>query len=202
MFKGRNIAKRELKGLLKALRYSLISYLLPLTSIIILVGCSTKNNTAKSRWWHSFNAKYNTYYNGKLAFTDGNLEKEKGNQDNYTEILPLYPVGNKNSREIGKGQYDRAIEKAEKAIKMHSIKAKPDWKSGKTKTAKDREWLSRKEYNPFIWKAWMLLGKAQFQKGAFDEAAATFTYMSRTDWHVPGSPNAIRNSTGSMMLRT
>ena len=102
MFKGRNIAKRELKGLLKALRYSLISYLLPLTSIIILVGCSTKNNTAKSRWWHSFNAKYNTYYNGQLAFTDGNLEKEKGNQDNYTEILPLYPVGNKNSREIGK----------------------------------------------------------------------------------------------------
>jgi tetratricopeptide (TPR) repeat protein len=155
------------------------SLFLLLTILLFISSCSTKNNTAKSRWWHSFNAKYNTYYNGQLAFTDGNLEKEKGNQDNYTEILPLYPVGNKNSREIGKGQYDRAIEKAEKAIKMHSIKAKPDWKSGKTKTAKDREWLSRKEYNPFIWKAWMLLGKAQFQKGAFDEAAATFTYMSR-----------------------
>ena len=150
-----------------------------LFTFLLLSSCSTHNNNAKTRWWHSFNAKYNTYYNGQLAFTDGNLEKEKGNQDNYTEIIPLYPVGNKNSREIGKGQYDRAIEKAEKAIKMHSIKAKPEWKSGKTKTAKDREWLSRKEYNPFIWKAWMLLGKAQFQKGAFDEAAATFTYMSR-----------------------
>ena len=149
------------------------------TLLLFASSCSTKNNNAQTRWWHSFNAKYNTYYNGQLAFTDGNLEKEKGNQDNYTEILPLYPVGNKNSREIGKGQYDRAIEKAEKAIKMHSIKAKPEWKSGKTKTAKDREWLSRKEYNPFIWKAWMLLGKSQFQKGAFDEAAATFTYMSR-----------------------
>ena len=172
-------AKREQKGLLKALRYSLSSFLFPLSTIIILAGCSTKHNTAKSRWWHSFNAKYNIYYNGQQAFIDGNLEKEKSNQDNYTEIIPLYPVGNKNSREIGKGQYDRAIEKAEKAIKMHSIKAKPEWKSGKTKTAKDREWLERKEYNPFIWKAWMLLGKAQFQKGAFDEAAATFTYMSR-----------------------
>ena len=164
---------------MKALRYSLSSFLFPLSTIIILAGCSTKHNTAKSRWWHSFNAKYNIYYNGQQAFIDGNLEKEKSNQDNYTEIIPLYPVGNKNSREIGKGQYDRAIEKAEKAIKMHSIKAKPEWKSGKTKTAKDREWLERKEYNPFIWKAWMLLGKAQFQKGAFDEAAATFTYMSR-----------------------
>ena len=146
---------------------------------LLLISCSTKNNTAQSRWWHAFNARYNIYFNGQQAFIDGNLEKEKGNQDNYTENLPLYPVGNKNSREIGKGQYDRAIEKAEKAIKMHSIKAKPEWKSGKTKTAKDREWLERKEYNPFIWKAWMLLGKAQFQKGAFDEAAATFTYMSR-----------------------
>ena len=145
----------------------------------VMAGCSTHHNNAKTRWWHSFNARYNTYYNGQQAFIDGNLEKEKSNQDNYTEMIPLYPVGNKNSREIGKGQYDHAIEKAEKAIKMHSIKAKPEWKSGKTKSAKDREWLSRKEYNPFIWKAWMLLGKAQFQKGAFDEAAATFNYMSQ-----------------------
>lgn len=144
-----------------------------------LIGCSTKKNTADTRWWHSFNARYNTYFNGSQAFIDGNLEKEKGNRDNYTEMIPLYMVGNKQSREIGKGQYDRAIEKCEKAIRQHSIKSKPEWKSGKSKTAKDREWLARREYNPFLWRAWLLLGKAQFQKGAFDEAAATFSYMTR-----------------------
>ncbi len=147
--------------------------------LISIVSCSTKMNTANTRWWHSFNAHYNTYYNGSQAFIDGNLEKEKGNKDNYTEMIPLYMVGNKQSREIGKGQYDRAIEKSEKAIRRHSIKAKPEWKSSKRKTAKDREWLGRREYNPFLWRAWMLLGKAQFQKGAFDEAAATFSYMTR-----------------------
>ena len=146
---------------------------------LLAMGCSTKNNTSKSRFWHSFTARYNTYYNGSQAFIDGSLEKEKGNKDNYTELLPLYTVGNKQSREIGKGQFDRAIEKMEKAIKQHSIKAKPDWSKSRRKTAKDREWLGRKEYNPFIWKAWLLMGKAQFQKGAFDEAAATFSYMSR-----------------------
>jgi len=146
---------------------------------LVLSGCSTKKNTASTRWWHSFNARYNTYFNGNQAFIDGNLEKEKGNKDNYTEIIPLYMVGNKQSREIGKGQYDRAIEKSEKAIRRHSIKAKPEWNSSKRKTAKDREWLGRREYNPFLWRAWMLLGKSQFQKGAFDEAAATFTYVSR-----------------------
>ena len=147
--------------------------------VMTIVGCSTQKNTSGSRWWHAFNARYNTYFNGQQAFIDGNLEKEKGNKDNYTELIPLYTVGNKNSRELGSGQYDRAIEKAEKTIKLHSIKTKPEWKSGKTKSAKDREWLARREYNPFIWKAWMLLGKAQFQKGAFDEAAATFSYMTR-----------------------
>ncbi len=138
-----------------------------------------KKNTATNRLYHSLTARYNIYYNGSQAFIDGNLEKEKGNKDNFTEMLPLYMVGNKQSREIGKGQYDRAIEKSEKAIRLHSIKSKPEWKSNKRKSARDREWLGRKEYNPFIWRAWMMLGKAQFQKGAFDEAAATFSYMMR-----------------------
>ena len=159
-------------------RIPISSILFPISTLLI-ISCSTQKNTPESRWWHAFNARYNTYFNGNQAFIEGNLEKEQGNQDNFTEMLPLYPVGNKNSRDLGKSHYDRAIEKAEKTIKMHSIKVKPEWKSNKTKTAKDREWLGRKEYNPFIWKAWMLLGKSQFQKGDFDEAAATFSYMSR-----------------------
>jgi tetratricopeptide (TPR) repeat protein len=170
--------KRRKSSVTKLLSF-ISFYLLISSSLFLFSACSTHKNNAQTRWWHAFNARYNTYFNGQQAFIEGNLEKEKGNKDNYTELIPLYPVGNKNSRDLGKGQYDRAIEKAEKTIKMHSIKAKPEWKSNKTKTAKDREWLGRREYNPFIWKAWMLLGKAQFQKGAFDEAAATFSYMSR-----------------------
>ena len=158
-----------------------IAYILTVGVVVMLTmaACSTQKNTAGTRWWHSFNARYNIYYNGKEAFIDGNLEKEKGNRDNFTEQIPLYPVGNKDSRSLGSSQYDRAIEKAEKDIRRHSIKAKPEWKGGKRKTDKDKEWLGRKEYNPFLWKAWMLLGKSQFQKGDFDEAAATFSYMIR-----------------------
>ena len=157
---------------------------------MMMGGCSTQKNTSRSRWWHAFNARYNTYFNGQQAFIDGNLEKEKSNKDNYTEQIPLYPVGNKTSRETGKGQYDRAIEKAEKAIRRHSIKAKPEWKGNKRKTAKDREWLGRREYNPFLWKAWLLMGKAQFQKGAFDEAAATFNYMAKL-YETQPLPNGL-----------
>lgn len=146
---------------------------------MVTVGCSTQKNTAQSRWWHSFNANYNTYFNGSQAYIDGSLEKENGNKDNFTEIIPLYTVGNKASRELGKANFDRAIEKSQKAIHKHSIKKRPEWTKSRKKTEKDIEWLSRREYNPFLWKAWMLMGRSQFHKGAFDEAAATFSYMSR-----------------------
>ena len=145
----------------------------------MMTGCSMHKNNAKNRFWQSFTAKYNTYYNGSLAYIDGALEKEKGHKDNFTEMLPLYTVTDKKSRQIGSGNFDRTVEKMEKTIKQHSIKAKPEWKKSRRKTDKDREWLSRREYNPFLWKAWLLMGKAQFQKGEFDEAAATFSYMSR-----------------------
>lgn len=146
---------------------------------ILVASCSVKKNTGVTRFWHSFTSRYNTYYNGTLAYIDASLEKEKGNKDNYTERIPLYTVGNKASRDLGKGNYDIAITKSKKIIQLHSIKAKPTWNKSRRKTDKDLEWLSRKEYNPFIWRAWMLMGRSQFYKGEFDEAAATFSYMSR-----------------------
>ena len=157
-------------------------HIVPLILVAVIIaatGCSTQKNTAKTRFWHSFKARYNTYYNGSLAYIDGSLEKENGNKDNFTEMLPLYTVGNKQSRELGKANYERAIEKCQKTIKLHSIKRRPEWTKSRRKTAKDIEWLSRREYNPFLWRAWLLMGRSQFYKGAFDEAASTFAYMGR-----------------------
>lgn len=161
------------------LLYTIRPILIVLIISIGLPSCSTQKNTAQSRWWHALNARYNTYYNGTLAYIDGSLEKEQNNQDNYTELLPLYTVGNKSSREIGKASYDRAKEKAEKAIHQHSIKRRPQWTKERRKTAQDIEWLNRREYNPFLWRAWMLLGRSQFFEGDFESAATTFSYMSR-----------------------
>ena len=143
------------------MRFSAKNILIIVAVAVAIVSCSTQKNTAGSRFWHSFNARYNTYYNGQVAFTEGNLEKEKNNKDNYTELIPLYPVGNKTSRDIGKSNYQRTVEKMEKAIQRHSIKEKG------------------KEKNPFLWRAWLLMGKAEFQMGQFEEAAATFSYMAR-----------------------
>ena len=54
------------------------------------------------------------------------MEKENGHKDNFTEQLPLYPAGTKSGKDIGKQQFDRAIEKAEKAIKQRGDKNRPE----------------------------------------------------------------------------
>lgn len=144
----------------------------------MLVGCAMKDNTAATRFYHSFTTKYNVYFNGHEAFKQGVKAIESGNKDSYLEMIPLYPIENKKTVGLGKGDFDRAIEKSQKAIKLHSIKKKPLRKQGK-KTAKEKRWLAQKEYNPFMHNAWMMMAKAQFYKGDFLEASATFSYIIR-----------------------
>jgi tetratricopeptide (TPR) repeat protein len=147
--------------------------------ITIIVSCSASKNTGLSRRVQALKTKYNTYYNGNEAFKEGYLAQRTGNKDNYMEMLPYYMIGNKNTVKLGSGQFDRAIEKSQKAIKQHSITKKPEVSASKRRTAKGKAWLAQKEYNPFLHKAWFLMGNAQFQKGDFFEAASTFAYIQR-----------------------
>ena len=71
------------------------------------------------------------------------------------------------------------LKKAQKAIRQHSIKRRPIRKPGRAYTDEYKKWLARQEFNPFIHRAWLLLGKAQYQKGDFPEAASTFSYIVR-----------------------
>lgn len=163
----------------------LIPLAVALVAVTALLSCSTKKNTAATRRVQAFKARYNTYYNGHQAYLEGTKAQREGNQDNYTEIIPLLPIGNKETLQLGTSNYERAIEKCQKTIKQHTITKKPEWKSGKKKTAKDKIWLRQKEYNPFLHKAWLLMGEAQLQKGDLLEASTTFAYIQRQFFHKP-----------------
>lgn len=148
--------------------------------VLLLTACgSTKVNTAQSRFYQSFVTRFNVYHNGNEAYKEGLSAQEKSHKDNYMEIIPLFPVSKENTRSSGSGSFDKAIEKSQKAIKLHSIKQKPKKKAGRKLSEKDKLWYAKKEYNPFLHHAWMLMGKAQFQKGEFLEAASTFSYITR-----------------------
>lgn len=146
--------------------------------LFFLGGCSMKKNTAFNRFYQAFTTRYNVYYNGSVAFRDGMDAIESGNKDYYAGIIPLDPISNKNTVGQGASQFDRAIEKSEKAIKLHSIRKKPLKKTGKI-SEKKKLWYKQKEFNPFLYNAWMMMGKSQYWKGEYLEAAATFSYIAR-----------------------
>ena len=143
-----------------------------------LVSCSTKKNTPVIRRYHNITARFNTLYNGRVAYDAGIEAQEKGHVDNYTEILPMYMVASKKTAGLGKSNFETAIEKSEKAIKKHSIKAKPKRPTGRM-TPKQKEFYYRNEFNSALKKAWMMFADAQFQKGEFIEAASSYHYIMR-----------------------
>ena len=57
--------------------------------VTVAVSCATQKNTATTRAWKAFTARYNTYFNGHQAYLNGYKTKLSGNKDNYTDFLPL-----------------------------------------------------------------------------------------------------------------
>lgn len=107
---------------------------------------------------------------------------EKNYEDDYSSTLIfMHPAEAKADPKATQpqGDFTRSIEKAQKAIQLHSIKKRPKRKSGKSNDPKYRAWLKRDEYNPFLHNAWMMMGRSQYQNGDFLGAASTFYYTSK-----------------------
>ena len=172
------------------MKYRLIRHTLFLIATIVAVvamsSCSAKKNTASSRRYQAFITKYNIYFNGKTHFDETIKDMELKYEDDYSQILYLHPIEAKNNSKAPQpsGNFDRSIEKAQKAIQLRSITKRPKKKSGK-KDQKYKDWMKREEYNPFLHNAWMMMGRSQFFNGDFLGAASTFFYTSKHFWWLP-----------------
>lgn len=153
--------------------------------LMVVAGCSTTRNTPASRSYQALVTRYNVYFNGNEAFKKGYTAQENAKKDNLLEILDMFPVDDESVRRVGGGDFDLAIEKAQKGIKLHSISVKPQKKKKGTPTESDKAFQNKNEYNPFLWHAWMLMADAQLQKGQFIEAASTYSYITRLYYDEP-----------------
>jgi tetratricopeptide (TPR) repeat protein len=134
-----------------------------LFAVLLFAACSRKKNTFLSRNYHAVTAEYNAIYNGDVALAEGKEELALTYRDNFWEILPVERIELK--EEITKPgeqtnpKFNRAEEKAAKAIQKHSI------------------YIDGKEYNPQIDEAYMLLGKARYFDERYVPAQDAFNFI-------------------------
>ena len=156
-------------------------------AVLTLASCAKKNNWVTRRY-HSLTTRYNVHFNGKESYKEGINLLYAGGKDDYTKVIPLYPISNHADTSLCLSQMNRAIEKATKAEKLHSIRVKPKKKPSKAKDPKYVQFMKKEEYNPQMGKVWLLHGKAQFHKGDFLGAVGTFTYVTK---HFTQEPKRV-----------
>lgn len=130
---------------------------------LLFNACSVKKDKFVNRNWHALNTKYNTLYNGNIAFEEGRNTLNDSYQDDYWEILPVERL--EVSGEIKLDSEDNnpnfiiAEEKATKAIQRHSMDIKDV------------------ERNPQTDEAFLLLGKARYFDERYIPALEAFNYI-------------------------
>lgn len=148
-----------------------------IVSALLLGACSTKKDTFVARNFHVLTTKYNVLYNGKVAYDEGIKGIRDNFKDDFLAQLPIEPI--KFSREnnasafsnlggpggafkdenAGSGPFDKAEEKAVKAIQKHSMN------------------IYGVERNKQIDDAYLLLGKSRYFTQRFIPAIEAFNYI-------------------------
>lgn len=135
--------------------------------MLLIVGCSTKKDAFLNRNFHSINTKYNILYNGHEALRVGLEQLNANYEDNFWERLPVEPLkvdvlalpGMQGETDSSPKEFERAEEKAVKAVQKHSML------------------IARQEHNNQIDDAYLLLGKARYYSKRFVPALEAFNYV-------------------------
>ena len=137
-----------------------------LVIVFLITACSTSKNKFINREYHILNTRYNVLFNGKEAFEIGEEILEKTYEDNFFELLSVEPISLKGENfdepTIIPG-FDRAEEKAVKAIQKHSMNIKSV------------------QYNRQIDDAYLLLGKARYFDRRFFPALEAFNFLLQSN---------------------
>ncbi|MBN2766463.1 MAG: tetratricopeptide repeat protein [Paludibacteraceae bacterium] len=138
-----------------------------------------KKNTRTTRNFKALNTRFNVYFNGQTSYELGLKKIAESHSEDYSAIIPLYPISHHENANSAKSDMDRSIEKSRKAIKLYSIKQKPERNLRKWSDPEYRLWYNQNEFNPELIHAWMLLAKSEFHKADFIGSVGTFTYIAR-----------------------
>lgn len=133
-----------------------------------------------TRFYHSVNTRYNIHFNAEEAYKEALKSRYESQEENLSQMVYIFPDNSDTtSMQSPGGSFTTTIDKATKAIKIHSIKAKPKRDPKRRNDEKYQAWLQQQEYTPFMDKVWILLAKAEFQEANYLRAITTFMYISK-----------------------
>jgi tetratricopeptide (TPR) repeat protein len=150
-------------SLLRRYNFTLVTVLLA----VFFVGCTQYKDKPINRGYHNLTSRFNVYFYANESLNEGISKLEENHKDDYTQLLPLYIYGNKETCKEIFPEMDRTIKKASLCITRHAIKDK------KTK---------EEVYGAVKWidNAWIALGKAHFYKREFFDAIETFEFVANS----------------------
>ena len=134
---------------------------LGLLAAVALGGCSRDRDRWLNKKYHLLTARFNPLYNGQVAYDQAIKELSEAHKDDFTQLILLddWSVAALNSPPYQKAK--RAVEKANKTIRGHSMVFKG------------------KQANPAVFDAYLLMGRAQFLMGLDAPASEAFSIVAR-----------------------
>lgn len=125
-------------------------------SLILLASCATKKRKSEvggfKKFYHNMTAKYNGYFNANEIMEETFVSLELSNQDNYTDVLPIYTYSNPEAAKSAAGELDKAIEKVTTVATIHEV-------------------------SDYVDDCYVLMGKAQYLKQDYETAEETFEFF-------------------------
>jgi len=137
--------------------------------LIVLIGVSSCVTTKKKdaelssfkKLYHNTTSQYNGYFNADILLQKSIMGLEQNIQDNYTQILEIFPYVASSKAKSVAGDLDKAIEKVSVVIALHR---QSDWTDD----------------------CYLLMGQAQYTKQDYETAEETLVFM--TDHFDPNNP--------------
>jgi len=123
----------------------------------MMSGCITTKSSKKEtgfikRKMHDMNARYNGIFNARELYKASVKQLNDLHEDNYNDIITIYPLGTEEDRTLVEDNMDLAIEKVVKVASLH-------------------------EPSKWVDDCYVIMGKAQYLKGDYESAQETLEYF-------------------------
>ncbi len=126
-----------------------------------LAGCSREKDRWLNRTYHQTTARFNPLYNGQVAYDQAMLELRDAHRDDFTQLIAVDDWTRAKMNTPAYQKAKRAVEKASKAIREHSMVFKG------------------KQANPAVFDAYLLMGRAQIVMGLDAPASEALSTVAR-----------------------